>query len=240
MSADHEPRVPDITLERYRLGELPREDERAIREQLARSAEVRGRLDDLERSEAGLAPALRGLAARLPSAAPHRRSTAVWLLPVSIAAMTALAIALAPRSTRSDHDDRVKGLRPSLALYRRTAEGSEALADGAVAHRGDLIRVGYRAAGHEYGIIASIDGRGVVTMHLPPHGDRAAPLRPGATVLLDQAYELDDAPMWERFYFVTGDAPFPVAPVIDAIRRPGALPKGLEQSVFSLQKEATP
>ena len=146
--------------------------------------------------------------------------------------------------------DRIKGLLPGLAVYRKTAEGSETLADGAVAHTGDLIRIGYHAAGRPYGVILSIDGRGGVTLHLPPDGDRAATLDREATVLLDQAYELDDAPRWERFYFVTGDAPFATALVLDAARRAAsphgqpprelALPRGLEQSTFSLQKEERP
>jgi hypothetical protein len=136
-------------------------------------------------------------------------------------------------------------------LYRQTAAGSETLADGAVAHTGDVIRVGYRAAGRTHGVIVSIDGRGAVTMHLPTDGDRAAALDRGATVLLDHAYELDDAPRWERFYFITGATPFSVAPVLDAARRAATtpayvstarltLPAGLDQSAFSLQKEARP
>ena len=71
------------------------------------------------------------------------------------------------------------------------------------------------------------------------------------TVLLDQAYELDDAPRWERFYFITGDGPFPIAPIVASAERAIAkadgdaistlpLAAGLRQSVFSLQKESTP
>ena len=99
-----------------------------------------------------------------------------------------------------------------------------------------------------HGVILSIDGRGAVALQLPPDGDRAAALQSGRAALLDQAYELDDAPGWERFYFVTGDRPFPVAPVVDAARKvaaegarpaPAPLPIGREltQSTFSLQKE---
>ncbi len=73
----------------------------------------------------------------------------------------------------------------------------------------------------------------------------------GSHVLLDQAYELDDAPSWERFYFVTGDAAFEVAPIVEAARRAAArglrsppaalsIPGELTQSTFSLQKEARP
>ena len=39
--------------------------------------------------------------------------------------------------------ERVKGLRPSLLVYRRTASGTETLADGAIARPGDLLRLGY-------------------------------------------------------------------------------------------------
>ena len=135
---------------------------------------------------------------------------------------------------------------PALAVYRKTNTGSETLNDGAIAHRGDLIRLGYRAAGKPYGVILSIDGRGAVTMHLPPNGEQAASLQNEPTVLLDKAYELDDAPRWERFYFVTGETSFLVQPVMDAARRAASssrpqpkleLPKGLEQSIFLLQKE---
>ena len=129
--------------------------------------------------------------------------------------------------------------------------GSETLADGAVARQGDVIRVGYRAAGRAYGVILSIDGRGHVTMHLPTGGDRAMALGREPTVLLDQAYELDDAPRWERFYFITGEAPFPIAPIVASAsapsQRPAATPyphcpspQAFEQSVVSLQKVSTP
>jgi len=71
--------------------------------------------------------------------------------------------------------DRVKGLEPTLLLFRKTPEGSEPLKDGAAARAGDLIRIGYRAAGQRWGVIVSVDGRGVVTRHLPR--ERARTLR---------------------------------------------------------------
>ncbi len=183
----------------------------------------------------------------------------------AIAAIATIAIVVVPRDvgrpavvdsrgahgTDDDRDDRIKGLRPALAVYRRTADGSETLADGAVTRPGDLLRIGYRAAGRAYGVILSVDGRGIGHAAPAPRRLRAAALRREATVLLDQAYELDDAPRWERFYFVTGDEPFAVAPILDAARRIAAndlgshaaalpLPPGLEQSSFSIQKETTP
>jgi len=68
-------------------------------------------------------------------------------------------------------------------------------------------------------------------------------------VLLDRSYELDAAPQWERFFFVTSDAPFALDAVLDRARSAPvggapppalALPATLEQSAFSLEKEARP
>jgi hypothetical protein len=267
MSADH--RIPDILLERYRLNELPKDEADRMAARLGQDALLRERLAGLEASDEELR---RGnMADRLEqctrrklaeAGAKPRRWSLYWALPV-VAAAAIVVIAVAARNAAppavgssaapppAGAEDRVKGVGPALALYRRTAEGSETLADGAVARRGDLIRVGYRAAGRSYGAIVSIDGAGSVTMHLPPAaGGRAAPLKHEATVLLDEAYELDDAPLWERFYFIAGDAPFDTAPVMQAAREAAktsglppaglALPRGLEQSNFTLQKESKP
>ena len=82
----------------------------------------------------------------------------------------------------------------------------------------DVIRLGYQAAGRAFGVIVSMDGRGTVTQHLPATGTAAVALRPGGQVLLDAAYELDNAPRWERFCLVTSERPFDLGVVLDAAR----------------------
>jgi hypothetical protein len=279
MDADRDaPPVPDIVLERYRLGELPRHEMEQLERRIARDGALRARIDALDTSDAdlrrrlvqeGLGDAIaRRVGNRAAShvapttrALPHIPKPAAWVASGAVAILvTALIVAVARTPDRAAvssresganaGEDRIKGMGPALAVYRRTADGSETLADGAIAHAGDVIRVGYRPAGKGFGVILSIDGRGAVTMHLPPHGERAAALKSESTVLLDDAYELDDAPRWERFYFVTSDEAFDVAPIVTAVRRaaaspsrtpvPLALASNLEQTTFSLQKEATP
>ena len=177
-----------------------------------------------------------------------------WPLPVALvggglvlAVLPHLPSPTSPKPTQStfvpEPGVRVKG-QASLALFRKTMNGSERLDDGDFARARDLIRVGYRAAGKPYGAILSIDGRGAVTLHLPHAGTRAAPLESGGTTLLDQAYELDDAPRWERFYFVTSDERFELAPLIAAARRlavtgstgPIDLPASQRQYVVTVKK----
>jgi hypothetical protein len=249
--------LPDILLERYRLRELPPDEAARLADRIRGDDVLRRRLEALDRSDDDIRSSgvLDRVVARMPRAhpAPRRRLVAYVAIPAAVAAMALAAAFVVPWTDTpppgGDRGDRIKGLTPALTVYRRTAQGSETLADGAVAHAGDLLRVGYRAAGKPYGVILSIDGRGSVTVHLPPTADRAAALKRDATVLLDQSYELDDAPAWERFYFVTGDTPFAVAPIVEAARTAAAhhtppaalvLPRGLEQSTFSVQKETRP
>jgi hypothetical protein len=246
--------IPDIVLERYRLGELPETSARAIAVMLARDPALQARLDALEISDDEIRRELRGRVHLHDVPARSRASIATFAAAGIFGVAALLLLLVIPRTpspsadTTADHLKGTVGARPSLSMYRRTAAGSERLADGDTVRAGDLVRVGYASGGRAFGVILSIDGRGAVTMHLPPSGDRAVPLQPGKTVLLDAAYELDDAPRVERFYFVTANDAFPVAPVVSAARRaaaetPGALPvtlrlpSGLEQATFAVQKE---
>ena len=121
------------------------------------------------------------------------------------------------------------------------------MSDGARVYPGDVIRIGYQAAGRLYGVILSVDGRGTSTLHLPHQGTRSVRLENEGAVLLDFALELDDAPRWERFYFVCSNTAFNVAPVLRAAEQIDVekavdqaerldLPEGLDQFVVSLEK----
>jgi hypothetical protein len=257
MNADERREIADVTLERHRLGELPA-DAAARLDARARDDEaLRRRLDALARSDDEIRESgrLDLVATRVQQrlAAPGRTPVPGirWAVPAAAAIVVTLLLVVPRVTTLSpEEDERIKGLQPSLTVFRQSANGSETLADGSVAHPGDLIRVGYHAAGRAYGVILSIDGNRSITMHLPRQGDAAAPLGREAPVLLDHAYELDAAPKWEQFYFVTGKDPFMIAPIVASVARavtdgPGkpaalALPAGLEQSTFSLLKEGKP
>lgn len=98
---------------------------------------------------------------------------------------------------------RLKGLAPHLTLHRKTDNGKEQLSPGRIARQGDLIQLSYVAAGASHGVVVSVDGRGQATLHFPAKATAAPSLESGGAVPLTQAYELDDAPHFERFFFVT-------------------------------------
>jgi|MudIll2142460700_1097286.scaffolds.fasta_scaffold175647_2 hypothetical protein len=275
MSGKGDSGLPDVILERYRLGELPAGETAHVEERLRADETLRQRLVELEASDREirrryppewLADRIRERlrAGSQPAPRPKPAWSWHWPVPAALAAAAVVLLVLAPRafdpssgglavspSAPPVAPDRIKGLEPSLTLFRRTPEGSETLADGAVVRPGEQVRIGYRAAGRAYGVIVSVDGRGAVSIHLAADDAHSAALRKGETVLLDQAFELDDAPLWERFYFVVAEQPFPLAPVIEAARRaalerkPGPAPRlalssQYQQFVIMLVKEVRP
>jgi hypothetical protein len=126
-------------------------------------------------------------------------------------------------ATPPDDGIRLKGLEPHLAIFRKTNNGSEPLHPGEKARAGELLRIGYQAGGFPYGAILSVDGNGNVTRHWPASGERAGRLENGEA-LLPSSFELDEAPDFERFYFVVSKRPFALDPLLKSLRENETLP----------------
>jgi hypothetical protein len=127
-----------------------------------------------------------------------------------------------------------------LVVYRQADNGVERLSGDSRARAGDVLQVAYVGAGRRYGVIASIDALGVVTLHLPETPGRAVRLERGETPV-PHAFELDDSPGFERFAFAASDAPFATSTLVDALRsgRLESLPT-LEVTVVVVRKGSTP
>ena len=143
-----------------------------------------------------------------------RLPTLAWAIPV--AAMVLVLLSL-PIFLRPSDETRLKGAAPHLLVFRKTATGAEELAPGSLAKKGDVLQLSYVAGEAKYGVIFSVDGRGTLTWHVPPGyagGALSAPaLDPKGPALLPKAYELDDAPGFERFFLVYSERPFQVGDV---------------------------
>jgi hypothetical protein len=252
--------ISDLTLEQFNLGELSPDKERVVREALDRDEVLRGRLASLRASDLeirasypaeSVVPLIRERMLR-EGAGRERRAwrlpTAAWAVPV--AAMIIVLLSL-PVILRPADSTRLKGAAPHLLVFRKTPSGAEELRPGSVARRGDVLQLSYAAGDAKYGVIFSIDGRGTITWHAPTGyagGSRSAPpLDPKGPVVLPSAYELDDAPGFERFFLVYGAAPFDVSEVERlaralAPRATGdlgvlALPRGLGQFSLLVKKQ---
>jgi hypothetical protein len=259
--------VADWELERFRLGELPDAEMKRIGDLVAADGTLRLRLDGLERSSEEIVDEVSprifaaGVRERLQAAPPAKARRSPLLSPAWGGATMALVAAVAlvfvvtkeeplPSPVPGPETDvtRIKGLEPGLEIYRQTASGPEALEDGSPARLDDVIQIAYQAGGQKYGVIASLDGRGLVTVHFPAGGRQAAELSSGK-VALEAAYRLDDAPRFERFFFVTSNEPFTVDQVIAAVRSTAPagghltvleLPDSMKQASVELKKVSNP
>ncbi len=254
--------VPDLWLEQLHLGELGEPEQEKLHALLT-DADLQGRRAALERDDAAILAAYPP--ATLRARIEHRRAESAnatgrrrWaplaiLAPAAVAATALVATLIVPEELDQRPSPpevtRLKGLTPTLTVHRKTGGASERLLDGARATRGDVVQLSYQAAGRPFGVILSLDGRGAVTVHHPtrPGGDTA--LLVGGEVALPNAYELDDAPDFERFVLVTGATPIDDRAVVRAAaalardparaaHQPLALAGDLEQTSVLLRKTA--
>ena len=139
-----------------------------------------------------------------------------------------------------------RGLRPHLAVHLANVGRLES---GAQVGAGDVVQVSYVAAGNRYGVVVSVDGRGVVTLHHPSRASDVPRVRARGEIPLPHAFELDDAPALERFFFVTtATRPLETGLVLEAARKlasaglvaartlPLPLSDEVDQSSFLLRK----
>ncbi|MCP5046280.1 MAG: hypothetical protein GY940_03855 [bacterium] len=106
-------------------------------------------------------------------------------------------------------DTRIKGTqsldmsKPNLLVYRKVKDHAEILKQGVNAKAGDLLQLAYTVPDAIHGVILSIDGNAAVTLHFPGDVKGSTQLEANQKILLENAYELDDAPGFERFFFIT-------------------------------------
>lgn len=246
--------VPELWLERDRLGELPpAEAARLTPEHRARQAEQAA--EDAALMVAHPPAAVAAEVARR-AGRERRRRAAGWGVGLSLATAAAAALVFAPTpppaplgavaidAPRETADGlRAKG-DPRLLVFRNAGAEPELLLDGAPAKAGDALQLGVIADAGLHGTIVSFDGAGVVTRHWPP-GDGDTALSAGK-VVLDFSYILDDAPSHERFVLVVADEAVDPAAVEAAAKAvaagdapqttPLALPEGWRQSSLTLRK----
>lgn len=249
--------ILDIELERLALGELNGDREAAARRSLVAIGDGNG-LDAIHASNESILakypPRVMALQIeerlhRAEAREPSPSRARVLIPGVAAAAVAVLlVVAFAPKRTASppgavEEGIRLKGvMAPSLSVYRK-GMGKEPLARGDRVTQGDVVQLAYNAKGATHGVIFSIDGRGTVTLHFPSEPTGSTALETKGANVLDFSYELDDAPKFERFFFVTAHNPLDVDEVLEKAHRLGAvetgelpLEAGLSQCDFVLKK----
>ena len=251
-------RVPEYLVERLAAGDLSPKRAAEVRRRLALEPDGSARLDRVSASNAEIlrdhppevvANQVRARALWSPptrTSAPRGWGFAIGVPVLAMVAMVMVVRTRAPVTPMSDRasetlregeTEHLKGLRPSLRVYRKAGGSVERLKEGTPAHAGDQLQVAYIAAGRKFGVVLSVDGAGQITFHLPATAGPAVRIRTGGEVALPEAYELDAAPGFERFLLVVGDAPFDTAALGAVIRGNGPAPAGTAATWFTVRKE---
>ena len=106
-------------------------------------------------------------------------------------------------------DTRIKGLDARMEVWKKTDAGIVQLQDLDEVREGDEIQLRYAVPEKCFGLLFSMDGNGALTLHMGD-GVKAIELTPGKMNSLPFAYKLDDAPYFEKFFFVTSPNEFAV------------------------------
>jgi hypothetical protein len=225
--------IPDIMLERYILKELDGKKMDEIRELCEKNSDIASRIMEIRKSNEEILSAYpedkiaseithKYESQNLSSKKQHRipRIYLRIITPVAVAAAAVIFIllpALKNDVSIIDPNDitRQKGNETSIYLYRKNRNSEiDILKNGSSAKAGDLLQISYSSLKNAYGVILSIDGRGKVTLHYPANEKASTKLTPGEKHLLENSYELDDAPEFERFFFITSAAEIKIESVI--------------------------
>ena len=120
------------------------------------------------------------------------------------------------QSLNENGAERAKG-SSSIFVYKKAKDSALRLKNKSKVAEGDIIQITYVASGAKYGSIISIDGNGYLTQHYPDFGVTAFELDNQGEIPLDFSYQLDDAPDFERFIFITSDNRFDITNLIEAV-----------------------
>jgi len=248
--------IPDWKLERYLLGELPPLEAAEIRKRESVDDILRLRVEKLRQSNTKIL-------AQYPSdhmidvikskveARSQKKSMPKWPL---VMAATLLCVAIPFITSPKDlihnllgdsssaieiqkiNEDgtRIKGMGPRLEVWLKKNTDAEQLTEMSEVKAGDEIQLRYASPTLCYALLVSLDGRNVVTVHLSK-GDSAIPVEPGKMNTLPFAYKLDDAPYFEKFFFLISSHPFKISEQnLDTLLKQ----KDIQNTSFTLRKKA--
>jgi hypothetical protein len=207
-------KIPDLMLEQYLLHELKDSDRIVIEELLRRDIQLQARLESIRLSDKVFTNNFRDESFLKNSVKVKSGSGDFTLFkPVFVPVLCTLllvppAFILFLKLQSPGISERAKGEITLLTAYRKTGFGHEQLQNGSVVRQSDLIQLEYRVPDTLlFGMIISIDGIGNISIHFGTEDGKPVHLSPRHK-MLPFAYQLDDAPEYEKFYLITSTKPF--------------------------------
>jgi len=223
--------ISDFTLEQYLLGELPNHEQNRIERLVTTDPDLQARIGRMDHDSGRFLrehPAAAVLnkaefqTAPSPGTRVGRRFSFTGLALAGLGAAATVLILPLVLQGNPGPDSRIKGgagaprgqaqtldrLSDGISVFLLRGEGSVPLSPGAFAHEGDRIQVALRTEKDQYALLLSIDGTGRLTLHAPDSLKSPLKVSGSSPLLLPFAYQLDNAPDFERFVLVTATGTF--------------------------------
>lgn len=251
--------TPDILLEKYLLGELSKKESENLNRRLSQDKNTLKKLNELKKSNQEILKKYtpETMAKKITQRYENTKDMAerikqksfinkifnihlTWKQLAPAFSLIILALIMIPiikneiSNKPTDKKDiiRIKGTS-QLFIYQKTKNKEMKLKDNDVVKQGDIVQLAYSAGNNKYGVIFSIDGRGVLTLHYPYRNSTPAKLLTTKKHLLNEAYELDDAPKYERFFFIASSEPIEVK---DLLKKASFLKKNPDRAILLSKK----
>lgn len=134
-------------------------------------------------------------------------------------------VAMVTEVENSMGDTRIKGLDARMEVWKKIGDSAVQMSNLDEAREGDEIQLRYSVPEKCFGLLFSMDGNGTLTMHMA-EGNKAIALEPGKMTTLPFAYKLDNAPKFEKFFFLTSRDAFELnASDVDAVLKRSGINK---------------
>lgn len=134
-------------------------------------------------------------------------------------------VAMVTEVENSMGDTRIKGLDARMEVWKKNGDSAVQMSNLDEAREGDEIQLRYSVPEKCFGLLFSMDGNGTLTMHMA-EGNKAIALEPGKMTTLPFAYKLDNAPKFEKFFFLTSRDAFELnASDVDAVLKRSGINK---------------
>lgn len=232
-------RIPELKLEQYLLGELPEDEMKELRQREEADEIFAARVKSMREQNAKILQEnpFEKLADKMAasdvdgSAGRNIVSLMPLLTKVAAVVVVALGIMSAVFMMNRDQatlmntgkegavmdvamadissDTRIKGMNARMEIWKKSESGIVQLGDKDVASEGDELQLRYAVPEKCYGMLLSMDGNGVLTVHMG-NENKAIALEPGKMTSLPFAYKLDNAPHFEKFFLLTSSNEFAV------------------------------
>jgi len=233
-----EKKVSNINLERFLIGELPYHEMEEIRKMAETDNTLKKRIIEIQKSNSDLfkkynsTDIARQIEIRYKNSIIQKSNNkkdkvkqlfsqkSMYLFPLA-ASVALMMIFVSPALlTQAEHQNyaqentlRFKGERSKLYIYIQRKDSIELLSADSVVYAGDRLQVAFFSDA-KYGMIFSIDGSGSVTLHYPREEQIFSEIPANNKIKLPYSYELDAAPGFEKFFFLTSEKEIHVAKIL--------------------------